>query len=343
MKGLGVNKKKLLFKGSELILSEINLYSTGLPASVLEFLQTYFNDSDFIEIETSGSTGTPKKIRLTKAMLKASAKATLQFLNIQLGQKAWACLPTNKVGGLMMLVRWVEGELDLHWEEPSSKPLQGLDQKISLAALTPQQAFNCLDKLHFIDKLILGGGPISLELDQELQKVEGAVYHSYGMTETVSHIALRRINGDKASDCFKALPEVRFSINEKDCLQIDANHLGIKSLQTNDVVALQNDTRFKWLGRLDNVVNSGGVKLFPEKIEEAIGTLPLPYFVMGIPDPVLGEKLILVVESTSAISKEEWQQYWQHLPKLQQPKACFTRAVFCYTETGKLKRKESWV
>jgi O-succinylbenzoic acid--CoA ligase len=301
-------------------------------AAVQGVVTFWLGDDAALTVQTSGSTGRPKQIAISKEVLQNSAQTTLAFLDIQTG-RALQFLPAHYIGGKMMVIRAMVGGLTLHLLEPKSS-LPRLHGQFDLLALTPLQAANSLQQLQHAMHIILGGGEVSLQLEERLQAVPSAIYNSYGMTETASHVALRRINGPERARHFTAMPGVTFAQDDRDCLVIQAPHLWVQNLVTNDVVRLHSESTFTWLGRADNVVNSGGVKLHPEEIERLLAPcIDKPFFVAGIPDARLGQKLALVVESETPLTVD-----FRFLPRLQQPREIHVIKPFVYTETGKVNR-----
>ncbi len=318
--------------------NEINLIEAEEIQPVKKFLKQYYDDDNTYTAHTSGSTGHPKEIRLPKAFMKASAKKTLSFLGIKPGDKTLLCISADHIGGIMMLVRWVHGDLDLYVQKPNSKPLETTKISIDFAAMVPMQLMNSIQDLSKVKKLIIGGGAINptFEKNTNWETISTHVYHTYGMTETLSHIALRDVS--KARDYFEALSNTRFSLDSRSCLVINSPDIGVFDLVTNDVVNLIDRNRFIWKGRFDNVVNSGGIKLFPEEIEKALSGLSIPYFLTGEPDLVLGSKLVLLVEGDEAQHGEEVRNAIKGLGKYQKPREILYLNQFQYTDTDKIKR-----
>jgi O-succinylbenzoic acid--CoA ligase len=252
-----------------------------------DFLIDWFDDKTYIEMNTSGTTGAPKLIRVEKEAMVSSALSTGDFFDLNPGNKVLHCLPVDYVAGKMMFVRSFILGLDMDFVEPNSNPLEYNDVKYDFAAMVPLQAKNSLAKLTNIKKIIIGGVKIHKSLEQELVKLPNEIYETYGMTETITHIAAKRV-GERA---FTVLPNVTVSSNENNCLVVHAKKINPEPIVTNDIVEIVSDTQFVWLGRFDNVINSGGIKLIPEKIEEKLSThIPRRYFVYGQADDVLGEK-----------------------------------------------------
>lgn len=301
---------------------------------------TFLNTQPILEVQTSGSTGVPKIIQLPKKYMEASAKMTLGFLNLKEGDRALLCMSPHHIGGIMMVVRAMLGNLILEVVEPTARPLKELTGDFDFVAMVPYQVEASLEDLPHIKKLIIGGGPISPELEGKLRDFPNEIYHTYGMTETISHIAMRRVNGEDC-DWFKTMPGVRLSCDERGCLVIDAPQIGVESLVTNDLVELQDKQIFKWLGRADNVVNSAGLKLHPETIEKKIGAVGYPYFLAGIPDKKLGESLVMIVEAEEKLGLEHFTDSFENLGKYEVPKKVFCTPHFAMTESGKLNRNET--
>ncbi|NUY80026.1 AMP-binding protein [Flavobacterium sp. MAH-1] len=298
------------------------------------FLLDWFDDKTDIEINTSGTTGTPKTIRVSKQAMVNSALATGDFFDLQPGDKALHCLPTKYIAGKMMFVRGFILGLDMEFAAPSANPLKYDDQRYDFAALVPLQAENSLKRLGNIRKIIIGGAKINPMLEKKLEKVNSKIYETYGMTETITHIAAKQV-GDSA---FTVLPNVTISYDDNNCLVIHAPRISDDVIVTNDLVELVNENQFVFLGRRDNVVNSGGIKLIPEQIEAKLaGKINARFFVAGIPDETLGEKLVLFVEGKEQPMAED---VFAGLGKYEKPKEVRFVPHFTETGSGKIKRKE---
>jgi O-succinylbenzoic acid--CoA ligase len=303
--------------------------------SVGDFLLDWFDDKSYIDMYTSGTTGSPKPIRIDKNAMVQSAIATGDFFNLQPGNRVLHCLPANYVAGKMMFVRSFILGLDMDFVPPSSHPLEHNDQKYDFAAMVPLQAKNSIDKLSNIKKIIIGGVKIHKSLEQELVKLPIEIYETYGMTETITHIAAKKVG----VEAFTTLPNVTVSVNEHQCLEIVAKNIGIEKIVTNDIVKLISDTQFVWLGRFDNVINSGGIKIMPEQVESKLSTLiPRRYFVNGVPDETLGEKVVLYVEG---LPMDIDHSVFDVLDKYEKPKEIVFISKFKETVTGKIMREES--
>jgi len=300
-----------------------------------DFILDWFDNRPYIIMSTSGTTGTPKDIKVDKQAMVNSAIATANFFDIQSGNKALHCLPTKYIAGKMMLIRGFILGLDLDFVEPSSRPLLNNKTKYDFVAMVPLQAQNSLKDLKSVKKMIVGGAQINKNLENKLQKLSTAVYETYGMTETITHIAAKKV-GDKA---FTVLPNVSISADSNNCLVIKAPNVSNETIRTNDLVELKNDKQFVFLGRFDNVVNSGGIKLIPELIEAKLSpAISTRFFVIGKPDESLGEKLILLIEGDEFNLNET---IFDVLDKFEKPKEVHFIPKFSETESGKVKRKET--
>ena len=301
------------------------------------FLLDWFDDKSYIELSTSGTTGTPKIMKIEKQAMLDSALATGDFFDLKPGDTMLHCLPTNYVAGKMMFVRSFILGLDMEFVDPTSNPLKNIDKKFDFCAMVPLQAKNSLGKLKKkqIKKLIIGGVKVHKALEQELVKLPMEIYETYGMTETITHIAAKKIG----AEAFTVLPNVKISTDDRHCLVIDAKNISDKKIVTNDIVNLISDTQFVWEGRYDNIINSGGIKLMPEQIEDKLSTLiPRRYFVFGQPDETLGEKALLYVEGVPLTIEDS---VFNVLTKFEKPKEIVFIPEFKETATGKIMRKES--
>lgn len=302
-----------------------------------DFLLDWFDGKSYMEMHTSGSTGIPKIIRVDKQAMVNSALATGDFFELHAGNKALHCLPVKYVAGKMMLVRAMILGLDLEFVAPSSHPLRNVDGNFDFAAMVPLQAQNSLSDLHRIKKLIVGGAKINSALENQLIKLPTQVYETYGMTETISHIAAKSV-GEKA---FTVLPNVTISYDDQNCLVIHAPRISDDVIETNDIVELVNENQFIFLGRIDNVINSGGIKLLPEQIEEKLaGKIEPRYFISSKEDKELGEKIILVIEGDSFTVDTS---IFDGLDKYEKPKEILFVPKFKETGNGKIIRKESLI
>ncbi|MFV8347553.1 AMP-binding protein [Flavobacterium sp. ZB4P13] len=302
--------------------------------SVGDFILDWFDNKSYIELNTSGTTGTPKLIRIDKQAMVNSAIATGDFFDLKPGDKALHCLPTKYIAGKMMFVRSFILGLDIDFVAPSSHPMLQNDTKYDFVAMVPLQAQNSLSALKNVKKMIVGGAKMSNALEKGLSKLKTKVYETYGMTETITHIAAKKI-GEEA---FSILPNIKIAQDDRNCLVITASKISNESIVTNDLVELVGENQFVFLGRMDNVINSGGIKLIPEKIEDKLSDkINARFFVTGKQDAVLGEKLVIVIEGEHQILDES---IFDGLDKYEKPKEVFYVSKFNETESGKIKRKE---
>lgn len=306
------------------------------------FLTEWFSDKDYVIAHTSGSTGKPKPITILKKHMINSAKATAEFLKLPNNTKALLALSTQYIAGKMMLVRAIINGWKLDVVNPSSTPLNGINKTYNFTALVPLQVQNSLDKLECIDKILIGGGAVSVSLLADLQKINSTCFASYGMTETITHIAIKQLNGKQKSTYYQTLPNVSITVDNRNCLVIDAPKIASSIIVTNDLVNIINKHNFQWLGRVDNVINSGGIKLIPEQIEKKLSDIIAnPFFVFGQKDDLLGKKLILIIEDKENLSLKNRVFKLDTLEKFQKPKAIYFLDKFEYTETKKINRKKT--
>ena len=335
-----------------------------------DFLSEWNNDSDRVLVHTSGSTGKPKPMMVEKKRMLNSARITCDFLGLKPGDSALLCMSLDYIAGKMVVVRSIERHLHLISVSPSGHPLKNIDLKdvngkdvngeITFAAMVPMQVYNTLqvpeerERLTHVRHLIIGGGAIDASLEKELRSLPGniAIWSTYGMTETLSHIALRRINGDEASEWYQPFDSVKISQTEEGCLVIDAPLVCAETLVTNDIVEIEpyiynkvenhnkvEKTRFRIKGRKDNVICSGGIKIQIEEVEEFLKPhLEKPFMLAKKKDEKFGEIAVLMSEDKEIKTVEATirrllsdHKYWiprefryvDHLP---------------LTETGKPKR-----
>lgn len=283
-----------------------------------DFLLDWLNEKDYLKVRSSGSTGMPKDIKVKKQSMVYSSIITGNYFKLQPGNTALHCLPTNYIAGKMMLVRAMILGLEIDLVEPTSFPVFDDHKPYDFCAMIPMQIQKSLKRLNNIKTIIVGGAPVSKSLINDLQSLKTKVYATYGMTETLSHIAIKPLNSKLKSDYYKVLEGVEISQDDRNCLVINAPKLCDEKIVTNDLVKLHSKKEFEFLGRYDNMINSGGVKLFPEIIEEKLLHKIKQRFIIGSkPDPLLGEKVILVIEgkenTTDASTFEELDEY--EIPK----------------------------
>jgi len=300
-----------------------------------EFLLDWFDNKEYIEMTTSGTTGLPKVVRLQKQAMIQSALATGDFFSLKPGNKALLCLPVKFIAGKMMLVRSLILGLDLDIVEPSIEPLALNTTQYDFVAMVPLQVQNSIGDLKNVKKLIIGGAKMDSSLEEKLLPLKTEIYETYGMTETITHIAAKKVG----ENFFSVLPNVKINTDNRGCLAITVPTISEEPIITNDMVKIITENQFTFLGRIDNVINSGGVKLIPEQIEsKLIEKISSRFFVTGIPDSILGEKLILVIEG----EKRDFPiDFFNFLDKYEKPKEIVFVPKFKENENGKLLRKPS--
>lgn len=323
----------------------------GLPeGEVLDFLKEWFGEKDYVVGHTSGSTGQPKEIKLSKADMRASARITNEYLGIGGSSVLLLCLSVSYIAGKMMVVRALEAGAELMVQEVSSHPLSNFfsRKQIDLAAMVPMQAEESLKEIRErenfrnIRQLLIGGAPVPSRLESQLREMPGQYYATYGMTETVSHVALRKLS---VSEPYFALGEVSFSVDARGCLVIHAPHLQAKEFITNDLVDWIDSRHFQWLGRYDHVINSGGLKFLPEVLEAKIrACMARRFFITSLPDERLGQRIVLVLEGERLAPEEENQlmeSVRQILTRYELPREICYLPHFSETFSGKVIRKLS--
>ena len=321
---------------------------TEFESDIGQFLLDWLNNKATIVVTTSGSTGKPKPIKLSKMAMVNSAIATGTFFSLQAKSKALLCLPAKYIAGKMMLVRALVLGLEIDCIAPASKIVLKAHSNYTFAAMVPLQVQNSLEVLTAIKILIIGGAAVSPNLIASFKNIKTAVYETYGMTETITHIALKKLNhfdeGESHStSSFKTLPNVSISQDHRMCLVIEAPKLSKEKIITNDVVNLHSITQFEWLGRYDNMINSGGIKINPEQIEKKLKTvIKERFFMASKKDKLLGEKLLLIIETDDKTIEKTISNKLKtisYLNKYEIPKTIIPIKQFKETNTGKIKRK----
>jgi o-succinylbenzoate---CoA ligase len=313
-----------------------------LDQEKIESLQASFLNEKYIKTSTSGSTGPSKEISLEISHMKASAQATNAFFGLRQDTSALLALSLDTIAGKMMLLRALVGNYSLIACPPKLRPLEDTDHDIDFVAMVPAQLRETLkhdvQKLKSIRVILIGGGPISSEVEDNLREEHLTVYHSFGMTETISHIAMRKC-GYESNLFFEALPGVSF-VSKDEKLVIHAPHLGVDSLQTNDLVELLSPTQFIWKGRADFVANSGGYKIVLEELESKISALiPYPFFLWKDADEKWGEKVVLCLENAGG---EEIDLSSLQLKAWEKPQKTYYFQHFLRSESGKIRRESTF-
>lgn len=330
--------------------------SGELLSGIFGFLQNWFDDSDFVSMQTSGSTGEPKTIHLPKKTMLESACMTNAFFLLDEKSVSLLCLPASYIAGKMMIVRALAGNYSLIAVNPASNPFAGMKGEewfndypmIDFSAITPHQLLNSTNDLPLLNirNIIVGGSQVTPEIERITVNWPAAMYETFGMTETASHIALRRFNGKDKVRHFEVLNGVTIMQDEHDCLQIEAPRLFEGRLTTRDIVSIEGPDKFVWLGRFDHVINSGGIKLFPEQIEKKIqGLIDRPFYISSEPDSTLGMKVILLIEEPGffktvlhPLKTTILETLKTVLTKYELPKEVYAVPVFNRSTTGKIIR-----
>ncbi|GAA4384628.1 AMP-binding protein [Hymenobacter koreensis] len=330
----------------------------GYEARVLDFCRQWLNGAQEFVLTTSGSTGTPQAITLKRSQLTASAQRTVDYLGLGPGHRVLVCLNCEFIGGLMMLVRAFEHQMHVTIVEPVADPFALLppDLDFDFASFVPLQLRAVLEqghapRLESMKAILIGGAPLDRTLSQAVQTLAVPLYHTYGMTETCSHVALRRLNGPQASEYYRLLPGLHAEQDARGCLALRGDVTRQELVQTNDLVQfLDNDhSQFQWLGRADFIINSGGVKVPAEKVElvleVALAELNLNgrrAFVTGLPDERLGQQVAAVVEGEPLPAEDERQLLAllrERLGRYEMPRALHYAPQFAQTASGKLDRR----
>lgn len=338
-------------------------------AAALDFCRRWLAGQEEFTVHTSGSTGAPKPITLRREQMAASAAATGQALGLRPGMAALVCLPVRYIAGQMMLVRGLELGLAMTLVEPSGDPLASLPAaaRFDFTAVVPLQLQTLLAgppsyraRLSGMTAILVGGAPVSAALEQQLASLAAPVWHTYGMTETATHIALRRLDGPDASPWFHPLPGVELDVDERNCLRLKGPMTLDRWLQTNDLVDLipadaarftPHAARFRWLGRWDNVINSGGVKVQVERVEAAVeqawlalGLAERRCFVAGTPDARLGEAVTLIIEGAplpAATQEALLAELTARVQRFERPRRVRYLLALAETASGKIDRAAS--
>lgn len=314
----------------------------------LAFAADWVSGAQTFQLRTSGSTGTPKIITVTREQMEASARATLTFLGLGKLDKALIGLDTGFIGGKMMIVRVLLSGMKAHLQTPEADPLLAhpTDHDFTFTALVPFQLQHILQRKNGVAQLqrfkaiLLGGASISPELENQCREHHLPIWQTYGMTETVSHIALRHLG--KGEVFYKTLPEVRIGTDDRSCLWVSGPMTNHELIQTNDLVKLMDTNRFSWLGRADFIINSGGLKLNPEELErqiQSLGLIQSPFLLVGIPDEQLGEKVVMLLEGSDVPSLDVQRNIKERLGSKQAPKSYTCVPALPYSSNNKINRK----
>ena len=344
-------RQRLLLQGKEYTAGDISRLvaeeAENCPPALWDlylFLEKWFDASPVITVHTSGSTGTPKELVVRKDRMMQSARLTCEFLNLQAGDTALLCMNLRYIGAMMVVVRSLVAGLNLIVRPASGHPLSDIEEPLRFAAMVPLQVYNTLRvpeekaRLEQTDILIIGGGAVDDSLEAEMSALPTAVYSTYGMTETLSHIALRRLNGETASKHYYPFPSVELSLSAESTLVIKAPLICGEVLQTNDIACLYPDGSFTIAGRKDNVINSGGIKIQAEEMEKRLRPfIPVPFVVTSVPDPRLGQALTLLIAGQVDVRELE-SKLQTVLDAYHRPRHIFMTESIPQTENGKTDR-----
>ncbi|MCO5198568.1 MAG: AMP-binding protein [Anaerolineae bacterium] len=319
------------------------------------FCRTWLSGQTAFALHTSGSTGKPRPITVSREQMRASAHFTGAALGLQVGDRALVCLSTDYIAGVMMLVRGMELDLAVTVVPPRRNPLAAFsaETRFDFTAVVPMQMQAILNSPQRIiadhmQAIIIGGAAVTPSLEHDLQSLNAAVYNSYGMTETVSHIALRRLNGPHPDAYFVPFAAVKLGLDEQQCLTITSILSGGKTIVTNDRVELLSDGRFRWLGRIDNVINSGGYKVQAERVEAALHTVlgeNRRLVVGGMPDATFGEQVVAIIEGEDSAEIDLHTALLQsgQLHRYELPRQIIFLPHFPETRSGKVDRRATLV
>jgi O-succinylbenzoic acid--CoA ligase len=345
-----INERKLTLE--EVAKTNVESISDVRENQVLTFCKDWLAGKEFITFYTSGSTGTPKEIKASRLQLKASAHLTISTLGLAKGQTSLVCLDTRYIAGTMMLIRSLEADMNMIVVPPTSNPLKSIHSTIDFTALVPLQVETILQTgqqgdLEKIRKIIIGGASLNIKTEKIISNFKNDIYTTYGMTETFSHIALRKLTGADKHDYFQTLGDTHVTLDSRECLVIHAPHLSKEALVTNDLAELIDEKKFKWIGRIDDVINTGGVKVIPEKVESIIAgifnqlNLNNRFFITGIPDSILGQGIALIIEGNpfeKGIQESLVHNVREKLSRFDVPRSIHFIKKFIETDTHKINK-----
>ncbi len=322
-----------------------------LPNEVYEVIRDWKEGRPYFKFKTSGSTGAPKDLEISRERILKSALKSIKFLNLNSDLTALLALKLDYIAGFMVLIRALESGMDLHYFPPNSDPFEKLNpHRNYFAALVPLQVHTLFHKkydLKNFHSIIIGGAALNYDLKKKLESLNYPVYESYGMTETVTHIALKKLNQQDKSERFKILENIEIDTDERSCIKIKADVTNNQWINTNDIVKIHNKNEFTLLGRYDDVINSGGIKIYPIQLEELIqekadGLLEQKEFVISSkPDTLLGEKAVLVIEGKNPYEDyiDELRASISGINKYIIPKEIVFLNKLPRTNSGKIERK----
>ena len=316
----------------------------SFEVSVGEFLTEWFNGNHLLKVHTSGSTGTPKELWVEKERMINSARLTVSFLGLKQGDSALLCMPLPYIAGKMVVARSIIAGLNLIPVKPCGRPLEHIAEIPDFAAMIPMQVYNSLrnssdrEKLKQIKHLIIGGGAIDDNMAEELRTFPNAVWSTYGMTETLSHIALMRLSGKEASSWYTPFDNVSISLSEDDTLIIHAQSVNPDILVTNDIAEINDKGQFRIIGRKDNIINTGGIKVQIEKVETELKPI-LPdteFMITSVKDEKFGERIVILISGNT--TEQTINDAISVLPQYWRPKQIIRCNNLPLTGTGKPDR-----
>ncbi len=316
--------------------------SHTIYGSSASFIVNWLNNIDFFTVTTSGSTGPPSEIKISRNQMKSSAIFTGEYFGLKPDMTMLLAFDSKFIAGKMILVRGMELDLNIVMVQPGSTPLQGITQTLDFVPLVPFQLSRMLAQsmevqINNCRCILLGGAPVSGVLEQQIRNLAVPVFHSFGMTETVSHVAIRKIDMSDNQE-YHSIGDVEFSTQSNGCLTITGSVTGHQEIESNDVVKLISNKSFIWLGRIDNVINTGGIKINPEIIENKLAyIIQNELFISSKPDNHLGEKIVLIVEGTT----RNLDHCFDSLEKYEKPREVYFLEKFVRTKSGKINRRES--
>lgn len=334
---------KLIVQGraytkNELLTTSNNLlHSSSWEYDFWQFVRAWLAPTPYVEVQTSGSTGQPKTILLEKSKMLQSAQMTCEYFALDQGQKALLCMSPKHIGGMMMVVRAFYAKLDLYVVKPQANPLKATEINFDFASMVPYQAQTIFNenpkKLKQVKKLLIGGGMLSNKLEEALVGLRINAYHSFGMTETISHFALRKLGTE---DYFRCLPGISIKQAKNGTLQLKAPMFEDAIIETNDIIEYLSPTTFRWKGRLDFAIETGGVKVLPEVLEKELEkNIEQRFFITALPDEKLNNRVVLIIEGEK---KNLPDNLFDNLPPYHRPKAVFFVDHFIETASGKIDR-----
>ncbi len=331
-------------------------HSNSAFNSAVSLIHSWQSGVESYSFKTSGSTGSPKSVVIPRWKMELSAKRTIGTLDLKAGQVALLCMSPDFIGGAMMIVRALLARMDLIVTAPDKNPLKYVSESFHFTAMVPMQFMELLRSkneghtylLNKAEHILLGGSALPSTLESSLNQDRPICWSTYGMTETVSHIALRQLNGAMVKSHFRVLSGIKIKTGKQQQLFIKDAITDDRWLETNDIVELLSPSSFRWLGRLDNVINSGGIKVHAESVESSISSLMqfwLPesrYFITGTSDPTYTQVVTLIIESTPDLSESEIIHRIKEsgqLSKYESPKRVLFLEKFPETGSGKIDKQ----